>query len=259
MNWNATDYAHNSGGQARFAFELLDKLQLRPHQSVLDIGCGDGKITQQIAASVAPALVVGIDSSEAMIDYAHQHHRADNLQFYCMDATAIVLPQQFDIVFSNAALHWVADHPAVLRGLASVLKTGGKLLFQMGGAGNAAELIPVIEHIQCQETWRKYFVDFRWPYYFPAPSDYREYLQQCGFVARRVELIDKNMEFATHADFAGWLRSAWFPITDCAPNHLRNILLEEIVTGYCDRHPEHVRGEAVVVRMKRLEVAAERE
>ena len=254
--WNAKDYARNSAGQARFAHELIDRLALRAGQSVLDIGCGDGKITREIARLVYPAQVVGIDSSAAMITFADNNHRTNNLNFFHMDAMAIDLTESFDVAFSNAVLHWVPDHIAVLRGVKRVLKPGGKILFQMGGAGNAADIIRVINEVTQQKSWREYFVDFKLPYYFYDISDYENFLSQGDFKKIRIELLDKEMQFENPEGLQGWLRSAWFPVTDCVPEERRQNLLSEIVSAYCQSCSIGMAKGSITVAMKRLEVEA---
>ena len=124
QKWNADDYAANSSAQTQWAQEIISKLDLRGNEVVLDVGCGDGKISAQIARVVKDGEVLGIDLSADMIRRASQTFPSSsnpNLEFLRMDAAGMALPQRFDIAFSNAALHWVQDHPAVLRGVRSCL------------------------------------------------------------------------------------------------------------------------------------------
>jgi trans-aconitate methyltransferase len=118
--WNAEDYSKSSSGQFKWGKELIDKLDLKGSESVLDIGCGDGKITAAIAGIVNKGSAIGIDSSKEMIDFAKQSYPADqytNLYFRLLDATELDYTEEFDVVYSNAALHWVKDHVAVLNGI----------------------------------------------------------------------------------------------------------------------------------------------
>jgi trans-aconitate methyltransferase len=108
--WNAADYAKNSSAQLLWAQELISKLALQGCESVLDIGCGDGKISAQLARALKNGNVLGIDLSTEMIRYASTQFSSakyPNLSFARMDATEIRLPQKFDVAFSNATLHWV--------------------------------------------------------------------------------------------------------------------------------------------------------
>ena len=115
QSWNAVDYAKNSLAQLAWARELMEKLLLRGNESLLDIGCGDGKITAQLA-SATTGYVLGIDSSSGMIQIASEKFsdtNYPNLSFAQMDAADIQLSEKFDVAFSNAALHWIGDHVAV--------------------------------------------------------------------------------------------------------------------------------------------------
>jgi len=132
--WNAEEYAQHSSAQAHWARELIGKLALRGYETLLDIGCGDGKISAEIARIVAIGRVTGLDSSAEMIRLAAEsfpREQYPNLTFVRQDATAIHLEEVFDVVFSNAALHWVRDHVAVLRGIRHCLRPRGRILLQI--------------------------------------------------------------------------------------------------------------------------------
>src|ERR1039457_7098053 len=110
--WNAAEYAANSAVQQTWARELIAQLHLRGDEHVLDVGCGDGKVTAEIAHAVLRGSVVGVDASPHMIEFAQNTFPAKknpNLEFHVMDARKIRFAQPFDLVFSNAALHWVDD------------------------------------------------------------------------------------------------------------------------------------------------------
>ena len=114
--WDAEDYARNSAGQQEWALELIPKLGLKGNERVLDVGCGDGKITAAIADALDFGSVLGIDSSPEMVAHATKafpENRA-RLAFACLDVREISFLREFDVVFSNAALHWVPDHGPLL-------------------------------------------------------------------------------------------------------------------------------------------------
>src|SRR5579863_3531629 len=137
--WNPADYARHSQGQERWAKELITLLAPQPDESVLDIGCGDGRHTAEIARLVPQGRVVGVDRSPEMVRFAHEHFpptQFPNLSFSQADASALPFHAEFDAIFSNAALHWVLDHRPVLAGIARSLKPGGRCVLQMGGKGN---------------------------------------------------------------------------------------------------------------------------
>ncbi|NTU54330.1 MAG: methyltransferase domain-containing protein [Chlorobiaceae bacterium] len=258
QRWNAEDYARNSLAQLQWAQELIAKLALQDNESVLDIGCGDGKISAQLSQAVNNGTVVGIDQSEEMIALARETFSADkypNLSFLCMDATEIHLCHRFDVAFSNATLHWVQDHLAVLRRLRDCLNYGGRILLQMGGRGNATDIFVALEMVIQSSRWAPYYEGFTMPYYFYGPEKYTAWLSASGFRTVRAELILKDMQHQGAEGLLGWLRTTWFPYTDRLPVELRNAFLSEVVAAYTDAHPVDAQGNTHV-SMVRLEVEA---
>ncbi len=191
-DWNAGEYAKHSKAQQVWARELIAKLHLQGSENILDLGCGDGKVTAEIAAAVARGSVLGIDNSDSMIALARKAYSADqcpNLRFQLADAQALPFNQEFEIVFSNAALHWIRDHEPVLDGIYKSLRPGGRMLLQMGGRGNAAAILSVLDDMISSTRWTAYFAGFDFPYGFHDPGNYQKWLNQAGFQSIRAELI----------------------------------------------------------------------
>lgn len=184
MLWNPDDYAKNSGAQLGWAQELLARLNLSGDEALLDVGCGDGRITATVAQSLPGGFVLGVDSSPEFIAYARAHYPRTshpNLCFAQIDARALVWDRPFGIIFSNAVLHWVDDHPAFLAGCARLPKPRGRLIISCGGAGNAEAIVSFLDALIRQPRWRGYFVDFTFPYFFYTPEDYTRWLSTAGF------------------------------------------------------------------------------
>jgi len=253
--WNAEDYEKNSTAQMEWANELIEKLHLQGDESLLDIGCGDGKVTYALAERLPSGKVVGIDASAEMITLASQSHQRDNLSFRHMDASALHLDQQFDVAFSNAVLHWIRDHLSVLINIRQHLNPGGRILFQMGGQGNTLNMHEtVMAMIRC-DGWSGYFEGFTYPYSFYHPDDYAQWLPEAGFEMQRAELIPKDMVHADPDALKGWLRTTWFPFTDRLPESLKEMFLDEVVRTYLSKYPVDEQGRTHV-GMVRLEVEA---
>lgn len=254
--WDAALYARHSSVQQQWARELIAKLNLRGQEHVLDIGSGDGKVSTEIAAAVPNGSVLGIDNSEDMIRYAAaQYSHVPNLRFATGDAKAINLPEKFDVIFSNAVLHWVVDHRAVLRSIAGSLRPGGRVLLQMGGKGNAAAVLAAVEHVIAREEWSDSFVGFEFPYGFYGPQEYLPWLAEAGLRAIRVELIAKDMVHADREAFAGWFRTTWMPWTQRVAKERREEFVAQVMQTYLAAHPAADQGR-VHVAMSRLEVEA---
>ena len=257
--WDAADYRDSSSQQKKWGRELLSKLRLAGDERVLDIGCGDGKLTVEIAELVPSGHVMGIDSSPEMIGFARDafpHEAYPNLSWEVMDARELDFEDEFDVVFSNAVLHWIFDQPLVLRGVKGSLKPGGRVLFQMGGRGNAASVVQVLASLLSREEWGRYFHDFTVPYRFCAPEEYTQWLKEAGLEPIRVELVTKDMTHAGPEGLAAWIRTTWLPFTQRIPEELRNSFISEMVDGYVGLFPPDEEG-LVHIDAVRLEVEAE--
>lgn len=256
--WDAEDYAKNSANQQLWARELIRKLGLTGSERVLDVGCGDGKVTAEIAANLPNGAVVGVDVSDAMLALASRRFgpaEYPNLRFQRADARSLPFQNEFDVVFSNATLHWVTEHPPVVQGIANSLKPGGKVLLQMGGQGNIAGVLQVIEPMLTAPRWARYFEQFSFPYGFYAPADYAAWLPAAGLQAVRLELFPKDMVHAGPEGLAGWVRTTKIPYTQRIPEAEREAFVAEVVATYLAQHPLDAQGSAHV-RMMRLEVEA---
>ena len=225
---------------------------------LLDIGCGDGKITAELARYLPEGKAVGVDSSEKMINLAKTtfpQKDYPNLSFQVMDARKLTFQSRFDLAFSNATLHWIVDQEAVLFGVQRSLKSGGKLLFQMAGKGNAKDILNIINKLAALEQWKEFFRNMAFPYGFYDPEEYKALLQETGLVAEQVELFPKDMKFNGLEGLAGWVRTTWLPFTDKLPVEFRTRFVELIVNFYLKEHAADAEG-TVHVGMMRLEVEA---
>ena len=257
-SWNAKEYAKHSSNQFEWAKELIPKLELTGKEALLDIGCGEGKVTQLLSTYLPHGQVVGVDSSEEMIAAARQsfpHCQNPNLTFLRMDARELTFREQFDVAFSNASLHWIIDHQTVLACVHDSLDRGGRLLFQMAGKGNAQDMIAVVEELISEEDCKPYFKNFTFPYGFYGLDEYNSWLKEAGFKAQRVELFPKDMKLHGKEGLVGWIRSVWLPFTERVPSNLRDCFINEIADRYLAAYPLDETGNAHI-KMVRLEVQA---
>lgn len=258
VRWDPRDYAGHASAQHAWAEELIAQLALREDERILDVGCGDGKITAGLATSVPRGHVTGIDSSPEMIEFARREHPVSthpNLEFLCMDARHIELPAPYDLVFSNAALHWVDDHRAFLRGASRALRMGGRLRAGCGGRGNAHDVFLAMRAEMRRTCWRGFFRDLVRPYHFYSAEDYARWLPEAGFHPVRIGLVERDMIHAGPEQLAAWVRTTWLPYTQRVPEDRREAFIAACIARYLSKHPVDTQGRTHV-RMIRLEIDA---
>jgi len=255
FEWNAGEYAKYSSAQKTWAAELLGKLNLKGNERVLDLGCGDGKVSAEIARLVPKGAVTGIDNSEDMIKLAKESYSDRNLTFGVMDAKEIIYNGQFDLVFSNAALHWVDDHRKVFEGIHRCLKPGGRFLIQTGGKGNAAAAYEIVNEMTLMSEWLPYLKDVQSPYNFLSEKDYEVLIPETGFKPVRIELLQKDMIHDGVEGFKGFIRTTWLPYTLRIPEEKREQFISEAAGLFVRKHPQDKEGK-VHIGMVRLEAEA---
>jgi trans-aconitate 2-methyltransferase len=142
--FNAAEYIKASAHQKEWGGKIVTELQLKGNERILDLGCGDGALTAQLAALVPQGSVLGIDASQGMIDAALNHHMP-NLTFLLKDINNLDYDNEFDLIFSNASLHWVTNHYALLHHTYSSLKNGGMLRFNFAASGNCPTFFKIVK------------------------------------------------------------------------------------------------------------------
>ncbi len=218
-NWNADRYAHNAHFVPALGQPVLDLLKPIRGERILDLGCGDGVLTEKIAA--AGATVVGVDASADMIAASQRR----GLDARVMDGTSLNFDREFDAVFSNAALHWMKSDPdAVLAGVARALKPGGRFVAEMGGHGCVAAII-----VSMLAVLQKRGVETQGvtPWYFPTVDDYKGRLEKAGFAVDYIELIPRPTPLPTAME--GWLDTFGEPMLKLLPEADRLTARNEVI------------------------------
>jgi trans-aconitate 2-methyltransferase len=202
--WNASEYARISTLQAAMAEEVLALLDLKGNERILDVGCGNGKTTAEIAARVPQGAVVGVDASADMIAFAAAHSALHaNLQFVVADARHLPYQHEFDLVVSFNALHWipVPEQDLALRSIRAVLKDAGLAQLRLVPKGQRKSLEDVLEETRLSSRWSSYFESFRDPYLHLTPEQYGGLAKENGFEVRRIQVETKAWDFQSRPAF----------------------------------------------------------
>ena len=169
--FDGKQYEKASAHQVEWGTKLIAELGLQGTECVLDLGCGDGTLTTQVADLLPNGEVVGIDTSRGMMDIALPKAR-DNLRFLLMDINEVDFVERFDLVLSNAALHWVTDHTRLLENVDRALRPGGRLRFNFARDGNCATYFKVVRQAMARDEFAAHFTGFEWPFYMPLTDEY---------------------------------------------------------------------------------------
>jgi SAM-dependent methyltransferase len=218
QRWTAASYARNGQFVHGLAGAVFDMLAPGPGMRILDIGCGDGALTERIAARGAD--VVGIDLSGELLQAA----QARGLDACLMDAHALPFDKEFDAVFSNAALHWMPRPAEVIASVARALKPGGRFVGEFSGHGNIAAIATAMRAVG-----QRYGIDpaRAQPLFFPTPEHYRSILEKGGFEVETIELVPRPTKL--DAGMKGWLVTFGRVFLDQIPAEDRDAVLRELL------------------------------
>ena len=220
QTWDPQQYEQHGAFVHGLAGEVLDWLAPLSSERILDLGCGDGQLSLRIAAS--GATVVGLDSSPPMIAAA----RALGIDAAFGDAEAIPFEaHSFDAVFSNAALHWVRNHDAMLSCVKRVLKPGGRFVAEFGGFGNIAAI-----RVAMRTAIERFGHDGSKDdvNYYPTPAIYTCRLQQHGFTVERMDLIPRPTPLP-EGGMKGWIKTFRRGVLESLPEEARDKIVDEAV------------------------------
>jgi trans-aconitate methyltransferase len=245
MSWNADLYKNNYAFVFQYGNSLLEWLQPQAGEHILDLGCGTGELTAQLAAGGAQ--VTGLDASAAMIASAQRSFPQVN--FVVANAASFSLPEQFDAVFSNAALHWMLDKEAVAARMYQHLKPGGRLVLEMGAKGNVASLLQALE--QAMQRHGYTYTPF---WYFPSVGEYTSLLEKYGFRVQQVLCFDRTTELADPENgIIDWFDMFGDHFFENIPAEKRTAILQQAQEAL---RPTHYRNGKWYADYVRLRIAA---
>jgi trans-aconitate methyltransferase len=219
QQWNPENYERHARFVAELGAPVLDLLAPRPGETILDLGCGDGALTERIAAT--GAIVRGCDASRELLDAA----RARGLQVEWADGHALPYAGEFDAVFSNAALHWMTRPADVAAGVRRALRPGGRFVGEFGGFGNVAAIVTAV--IAVLERRGVANAAAASPWYFPTAAGYAAVLDEAGFADVRAWLVPRPTPLPT--GMRGWLETFADPFMKHLPAADRAGAIDEAV------------------------------
>lgn len=217
-DWDPDAYARHAAFVPALAASLIRWLEPKAGERILDLGCGDGALTARIAA--AGADVLGVDASPRFVSAARER----GLNAAQVDGMALAFMEEFDAVFSNAALHWMRRDPdVVLQGVSRALRPGGRFVAEMGAAGNVASI-----HVALREEVAKLGIDPDQadPWYFPEPEEYAARLEWAGFKILRMECFTRPTRLP--GDVGQWLTTLARPLLAALPVERRDTFVVAI-------------------------------
>jgi trans-aconitate 2-methyltransferase len=234
--WDASDYARISALQKVMADEALGLLNLDGSEHVLDVGCGDGKITAEVAARVPRGLVVGVDPSIEMIDYARIHRLTEhsNLRFEVADARRMPFRQEFDLVVSFNALHWIPqpEQKHALESIRSAIKAGAFAQLRLVPKGERKSLEDVLEETRLSSRWASYYEGFRDPYLHLTAEEYAALAESIGLLVRSVDVGDKSWDFGSRSGFYAFGSVTFVEWTRMLPESAKPDFINDVLDRY---------------------------
>ena len=217
--WSGDLYAANARFVSDLGAGVFDWLAPQAGERILDLGCGDGALTERLVA--AGAEVVGTDFSANMVAGA----KARGIEARVADGHALDFDADFDAVFSNAALHWMTRPDAVIAGVARALRPGGRFVAEFGGHGNVAAIRVALAAVIERMAGQKNAPGDLW--YFPSCAEHRARLEQAGFTVDRIALIPRPTPLPS--DMHGWIETLAAPVLASVPADQRGYLRDETV------------------------------
>ena len=221
QSWDPASYDRNARFVSDLGGPILDWLQAQAGERILDLGCGDGVLTAQLAQ--IGCAVVGVDASAAMVAAACSR----GVEAQVMDGQALTFREEFDAVFSNAALHWMLEPHKVLAGVWRALKPGGRFVAEFGGQGNVASIVRALE-----AALRKRGHAPPKPWFFPSPAQYRAMLGEAGFAVGLLRLHPRPTLLP--GGLGDWLETFAQPFTADIDAGERQAFLREVVDSLQD-------------------------
>ena len=217
-DWDARVYDRVSGPQVAMAGPVLARLALRGDETVLDAGCGSGRVTRMLVERLPRGRVIAADAAPSMVKAARAA-LGDEVTVIQADLAELELDEQVDAVFSNAVFHWIPDHEALFARMHAALRPGGRMVAQCGGAGNVERFHAVAAEVGEREPYAAHLAGWQGPWNFAAPDQTHRRLERAGFEEIQV----------------------WLEPHPAVPEHIEDYLRTVCLGHHVGRLPEELR------------------
>lgn len=253
----ASLYHHHSQQQWSVAYEALNNVSFQGDERVLDIGCGSGKVTANIAGRVLKGSVLGLDLSQGMIEFAQKKYLPfyKNLSFTKGDVLEFTSPSQFDFIFSSNSLHWILDHQSLLNKVYDLLSDDGTILFTIP-CPPFPDVAAVFQEVTSQDIWKDYLKNYNHPRRKFTSEEYTLLLKQAGFNKIEVTQVPFTYFFETKRELADWY-AGFSPMLSYIPKEMCESFLINIVERYIQSFPLDETGR-VVFKQNELIIKAQK-
>jgi trans-aconitate 2-methyltransferase len=254
-DWNAERYHQISSPQQAWGRRVLERLPLTGDELVLDLGCGTGRLTEELQHRLPGGRVVGADRSDAMIESATMwlSEHAPRATVVQADGAALPFRRVFDAVFSGATFHWILDHGALFRSIITALKPGGRLVAQCGGVGNLERLRARADRLGNSTPFAFYFEGWTAPWYYADVEATKRRLQAAGFVDSNVWIEEAPTTFGSADEFREFVATVCLrPQLDQLPSTEGRLFLAELTMAAAEDSP------AFTLDYRRLNIDARR-
>lgn len=240
--WRASVYNRISTLQKVLAEQHLALIDLNGSERILDIGCGDGKVTAEIAERVPEGSVLGVDPSQRMIDFARGHYidkRHANLRFEVGDARTLPYRSEFDLIVSFNALHWVREQDQVLQSINAALKPGGRAVLEFVPGGDRKAIEEFLEDARTSARWSRHFQGFETPFFHFTGEEYRRFAETAGLRVEHLEVEPGKWDFKIPEAFAGFCRGTFGAWTSRLPDAEHEAFIADVLERYRLEHSQN--------------------